>query len=272
MRYLFSCIIYLILICINHPLFSQSFLVNGGANSFSLSDANVCISDTYSPINNPAGIATLKYRSLSVSSKILYTDTDLKTHYFSTILPLKKFAISLSIINHGNSYLNQQKAGVAIANKIGFVKLGFQAGYYQLKAEGFGSAGQLVFDFGGIAELSEKLSFGAHIFNFTQSSLKNGETIPIIMKAGIKYAPISVFRIFLEVEKELYSEPLFKTGISYEMVSNLYIQTGITVNPSKNFFGLHYKGKKIGFGYALSYHQFLGMIHQATLEYKIRKK
>ena len=257
---------------INHShVFCQSFLVNAGARSFGIGDANVCLSDVYSSFNNPAGIADQNQIHLSASTKILYQGTDLRSHYLSAIYPMRKFSISLGLLKHGNNYLNQQKIGLAIANKIGFVKLGVQAGYYQLRAEGFGTTGNIVFDFGGIAELTEKITFGAHIFNFTQSSIEGEESIPIIMKAGIHYAPVPIFNTYLEIEKEIAEEPMFKIGIEYEIISSLFVQTGVTINPTKHFFGLQYSGKRVGFGYSLSYHQILGMIHQASLEIKFKK-
>ncbi len=257
---------------INHcNVLSQSFLVNAGASGFGIGDANVCQSDAYSPFNNPAGIAAQPVIQVAASTKILYQGTDLRSHYLSGIYPFKSFSLSIGILKHGNDYLNQQKFGLAIANKIGFMKLGVQAGYYQIRAEGFGNAGNLVFDFGGIAELSEKVTFGAHIFNFTQSTIDNEEFVPIVMKAGICYTPVPAFNTYLEIENEISAEPLFKAGINYEIIHSLLIQTGVTINPTRHFFGLQYSGKRVGFGYAFSYHQILGMVHQASLAIKFKK-
>ena len=250
-------------------LIGQNFLVNGGALSFGIADANVCLSDGFAPINNIAGIAEASSSQFSLSAKVLYEGTDLSSQYLTGLFPLKKFTVSAGILNHGNSFFNQQKIGIGIANRIGFMKMGFQINYLQIKAEGFGSMGNLVLDFGGIAELSEKLTFGAHIFNITQSGFDHEETIPVIMKAGINYSPTANFATFLEVEKEIYSEPLFKAGIRYEIITSFFVSTGVTINPTKNFFGVMYEGKRVGFGYSFSFHQVLGMIHQASLYIKL---
>jgi len=254
------------------PAFTQNYLVNAGARSFGISDANSCLADVHSPINNVAGIAGSQDMALSFSAQNYYDNIGINDLYLTLIYPLKNFGTSLHILKHGNEYLSQQKIGLGIANQVGFVKMGLQVDYLQYKAEGFGSGGSILFEFGGIAELTEKITLGASIFNFTQSSLKKSEEeqLPVIMKAGINYQVVPNFQTYLEIEKEILSEPLFKAGIEYEILPDFFCRTGITVNPTKNFFGIGYHSHKIGFDYGFSYHQYLGLTHQASLLIKIK--
>ncbi len=255
-------------------LYSQNFLVNGGANSFGTAHANVTESTSFSPINNVSGIAAQDEIQIATSAQKYYSQIDIGNLYFTAIYPMKKFSVSAGMVRHGNEFMNQHRVGLGIANKIGFVKLGAQINYLQYQAEGFGSAGAVVLDFGGIAEMTEKLTFGAYVFNFTQSSLKGQEReqLPIIMKAGLSYLLTQKFKVYTELEKEILAEPLFKVGLQYEIIAHLFVRTGITINPTNNFFGLGYHGKKIHFDYGFSYHQTLGMTHQASLGINLKKR
>lgn len=256
------------------PASSQSVFNNAGSRATGVGLASVTFSDYASPQNNIAGIAGVEHLLMAAGVAKFYNIDGLNTLAFNLIYPAENFVVSVSAEKEGGQYLNVQKLGVAVANKIGFVQMGLKLNYLQYRADEFGSRGALVLDFGGIADLGEKIKIGAHIFNFTQSTLYSDppELLPVVMKAGISYQPVPEFKMVAEVEKEPDFEPLRKAGLEYEPVAGIFARSGISFDPMKNYFGLGFRKKKLIIDYAFHHHPRLGGVHQLNVGLKLAQK
>lgn len=253
--------------------FSQEIITNSGAKAAGLGYCAVTFSNHLSPINNVAGIANVKDITLSASAKKLYNIKGLNSINLNLIYPTDHFSLAVSVAGRGDQFLNIQRLGVGIANKIGFVQIGLQVNYLQYSAHELGAKGAFVLDFGGIAELGEKIKFGAYIFNLTQSRLYSTpvEPLPVDMKVGLAYQPLAKLKLLFEVEKEMDFDPLKKAGLEYQALKGLFVRTGVTFDPVKNYFGLGFYRKRLMVDYAFNNHNRLGLSHHISLGYKLSK-
>ena len=134
-----------------------------------------------------------------------------------------------------------------------------------------GVARNITFQFGGVAQLTSKLTYGASVYNIFRSKVSKEKSIyyPVLMKMGISYKPIKPVFISAEIEKDSRFDPNFKVGLEYNPNEKLYFRTGINTNPSNAFFGLGIKLKDWIFDYGISLHNRLGITHYIGLVFNI---
>jgi hypothetical protein len=173
------------------------------------------------------------------------------------------FALSLS--HFGYELYNESKVGLAYAKSFGpHFSTGIQIGYLNTHfGDIYGNAGVPVAEIGFFAEPYKNLFIGAHIFNITRSKIAeyNDERLPTILRAGLGLRLSE--RIFLaaEAQKDMYNAMLFRAGIEYLFMEQLYIRTGVNTSPEANLisFGLGYKTKRLRADIAFTTHQILGI-------------
>lgn len=190
------------------------------------------------------------------------------------IQPFNFGNIGVSFFKFGDELFSEQTASLAYGNKIRFVRLGIRANYYQMRIDEFGTANSMYFDLGGIIELMPKLTFGAYISNFSLSKLNNPEQseLPVIMKLGLTYMPVSELRLNLDLFKDVDYKPVIKAGIEYLIIKKFYLRTGVNSNHFKSYFGGGLILNRFKVDYALSNHDFLGLSHQACVSYNFYMK
>ena len=173
----------------------------------------------------------------------------------------------------GDDLFSQQKLHLAVGNSIQMVSLGLGIDWIQYSIASIGTQHVLAIQFGGMAEITPQLMVAAHIFNMNQATVveETGESLPTIMKSGISYRPNEELMINMEVEKDLGFNEVFKVGIEYEVVQQVFIRTGIRSEPLIGAFGLGFHPKNFQFDYALSSDSQLGNIHEFSLAYSTKK-
>jgi hypothetical protein len=92
------------------------------------------------------------------------------------------------------------------------------------------------------------------------------------MKAGISYKPFKKLMLNLETEKDIDYPAMVKAGVEYEIVTHLFLRTGITSKPFVNHFGIGFSRKHFHFDYALRTHPVLGFSHHLSLVCSFEKK
>ena len=258
--------------------FSNSNAQNGnfdvGARSKGLGNSNSNLTDEWSIFNNVGGISGVEDGSVFFSYDRYFGIEGFDGVAAGAIHPFKFGSVGVSAYKFGDELFSEQVVSAAFGNKIGFVRLGLKANYYQMRIDEFGTAGSMFFDLGGIVELFPKLSFGAFISNFTLSHLNNVEKtkMPVIMKAGLLYMPVNEVRLNLDLYKDVDYKPIIKAGIEYVIVDKFYLRTGINTNPVKGFFGAGLYLNRFQIDYAVGTHHLLGTSHQASVSYTYLKR
>lgn len=182
--------------------------------------------------------------------------------------PFKWGTPSLGLFRFGDDLYSEQALSIGFGNQVGISSLGIKVNLIQYRATGFGTSAALSIDFGGITELTEKLSIGAYITNLTQSRMgQNDERLPTRLIGGLSYQPDKNIFITTELVKELDYRTTWRTGLEYSFHQKFFFRTGFNLKPNAAFFGVGAHKKKLKFDYAIQLNTLVGASHQASISY-----
>lgn len=246
-----------------------------GAKAAGMGYASSCLTDEWSLFNNIAGLAHVK-------NSLLCTAYDAKPQLeganrmaFIACLPTRLGTSAVGVFRFGDDLYSEQKVSVGFSNQLGLASLGASLNYLQYNALGFGTKGMITLTIGGIAELTEKLSIGAHIQHVNQPTLSDhtGERLPTFLTLGIGLKPSEKILLISEIQKDLESGPTYKSGIDYRPSKKFTLRTGFNLHPNKFFFGIGFNSTRLLIDYAYEHAlEGVGSSHQASAGYRLRKK
>ncbi len=245
---------------------AQDGIYDFGGKSAALGNASVTISDAYSVFNNIGALATVEKTTAFAGYRNLFGINELNTLAAGFIKPFKVGVLGVSFYRFGGDLLNQQKASIGFSNKFGLVSLGANISYVQNSIDFLGKSSSIAIEFGGVATITKQLKFGAYVFNLNQARLSSGseQNLPTSLKAGISYLPIEELAINAEIVKRVDAEERIKLGISYDLLKNFEVRTGIQTNPVTGSFGFGFTPSRFLIDYAYGNHSVLGDIHDIT--------
>ncbi|MBV6643677.1 MAG: hypothetical protein KI791_23355 [Cyclobacteriaceae bacterium] len=247
-------------------LVSAQEAYNLGARNSALGGASLTINDAWANLNNVGMIGRAEDATGAITYQNRYNIPEFMVLGGSYIQTFGFFNSGLSFYRFGSDLYSEQKLGLAVGNTIQMVSIGAGANLIQYRIEGLGSWQYWVLELGGVAQLTDQLFIGAHIFN-----IGTGDNIPVIMKAGLSYRPISELMINVETHKSLDSDTRFVTGIEYFIIKPLALRTGISTSPFKSAFGLGFLLHPFDINYAFSDQSNLGTIHEVSLNFSLGK-
>ncbi|OJJ15942.1 hypothetical protein BKI52_36450 [marine bacterium AO1-C] len=247
-----------------------------GARAYGMANASVSIKDHWAIFNNVGGMAGVKQVSGQIAYHNRFGIANFQTFALGVVAPIKVGVVGLSVSRFGDNLYSEQRLGLGYSHQIKNVSLGAKINYVQVRIQDLGSQGTFAFEFGGVARISEEISFGAHIYNFNQGQLNtsfgDAEKVPVIMKAGLSYQPVKALLLNIETEKDIDLPATFKAGVEYELVKNIFLRTGIQTSPFNNFFGIGFTPRWFHLNYALSTNDALGVSHHLSFTYQLGKK
>ncbi len=238
-----------------------------GARNAALAGASLAIQDAWSTSNNVGMIGRIENSSGAITYQNRYNIRDFMVLGGSFIQPWKWFNTGLSFYRFGGDLFSEQKIGLAIGNKLQMVSLGAGVNMIQYQIEGLGSWHYWVIEFGGVAQLTDQLFIGAHIFNISV-----GDEMPVIMKAGLSWQPLKELMINIETHKSLENEARFAGGIEYLIIKPIALRTGISTAPFKSAYGIGFLLNPFDFNYAFTSQSDLGAVHEVSLNFSLGKK
>ncbi len=278
MKFIYTAVFFLFL----GKISAQNINSAIGARALGMGNATVALRDNWAVGNNIAGIAELKEHSAALSYHIPFGLTSFQTvGIVGNYVLNEKSGLGLSITRFGDKTYSEQRFGLGYAHKLSNVSIGGKINYVQVAINDGsvgltqGSRSALVFEVGGVMDISEKLSFGLHAYNVSTAKLRsdNGEDrLPIILKAGASWKPIKKLFVNVEVEKDVDFKPNFKFGLDYEVAKTVWVRTGLNTLPQTNSFGIGFSPKNLKFDYALVLATKLGLTHQFSLVYLFKRK
>jgi hypothetical protein len=247
-----------------------------GARSTGMANASVTMSDEWSGFNNIGALAGVDRQYAGFGYGNRFGLEGWNTIGASFVSPMSFGGVAgLGVWRFGDNLYNENRVSLGYSHKLYGVSLGLQANYFAVSIEGLGTKQMLILEFGGLVQLSDKLFMGMHIYNFNQAKLNDfeDERVPTTMRAGISYRPVEKLLVNIETEKNIDYDPSFRAGVSYELFAEkVFVRTGISTQPFKNYYGLSLKHKNFHFDYALSTHNKLGTSHQLSLSYHLKAK
>jgi hypothetical protein len=252
---------------------AQSISTQMGARATGMGYASSGILDEWSLFNNPGGVGKIEQTNAAFAYEVQSQLKGANRMAATFNKPFKWGTTSAGLFRFGDDLYNEQMISAGFGNQFGIASLGMKVNLIQYRAEGFGVSTAVSFDFGGITELTEKLSIGAYITNLTQSSIgEDNERLPTRLTAGLSYHPEKNIFITTELSKELDYITTWRTGLEYSFQQKVFFRTGFNLNPNAAFFGLGVFKKKIKFDYAVQLNNLTGASHQAAASYWLSKK
>lgn len=239
-----------------------------------MGNASTTLGDEWALFNNISGIAHQKSISAVASFDNKYNLAAFSTVTAGVNLPTKWGTFGASAFRFGDALFSNSKVGLGFANTIGLISLGIQVNYLQYAVQNIGNKNLIAIDFGGQAEISSQLVFGAHIFNVNQATIskETGERVPTIMKAGLSYRPGDKLMINLETLKDVDQKASVNAGIEYKVLDKLPIRTGINTFPFSQHFGIGFRPSLFNIDYALiNYSDGLGLSHSFSVSFCLQK-
>lgn len=252
---------------------AQDGKFNFGARSSGIGGASVTLGDHYSLFNNIGGLGRVEGHYLFGGYQNRFGIREFQVIGAGAIYHTDIGNAGVGFYKFGDDLFSQQRIHLAIGNKFQMVSLGLGADLIQYNVSTVGTKQALAIEFGGIAEITSELSFGAHIFNLNQVDLvkETGEKIPTVMKGGISYRPNDELLINVEIEKDLEFDEIIKAGLEYQVVENVFVRTGISTQPFLSAFGAGFHPKRLHFDYSFTNDSNLGAIHELSLAYSFQK-
>ncbi len=225
-----------------------------------------------------AGGAKSDAVSLWVNPAVIAADTASRLFIFYTPSPfglkaLSNFGAVLALpVSFGAVAVGYSGFGTALYKEQSFsftgsmkVALTFSAGVSvtinHVAIDRYGSATVAVFDGGLVHFLSEKISFGMAIQNFTGTSVNGGEEIPQSMIIASCFELSAGTRLIIDLVKDVRYPAEVRSGVEFAIFDVLTIRGGCTDEPSRITGGISVRSRSVIFDYAAVTHRDLGITH-----------
>ena len=249
-----------------------------GARQAAMANAAVSIYDFWAVSHNQAGMARINRPSGGFYFENRYLVKEMGLGAAAFALPTASGVFGLSVSYFGYAQYHESKVGLAYARSFGEkLSVGVQFNYmYSFVGGDYNNAaGNVCFEAGVIYELLPGLNIGAHIFNPTRTKLASvdnlyDEYIPTIFRFGMSYIFSDRVLVSVETEKDIERKPVFKAGLEYRIVDNLYVRGGIGTNPTQNAFGFGFHTGQFTIDLSSSFHHVLGYSPQASIRFDIK--
>lgn len=254
-------ILLFLLIVLPYLAKSDNFPV--GANHAGMAYSTVAVADMWSIYNNQAGLAHLEGISFGAHYNNTFGLKEFGVKSAAFAFNSKPGTFGLAFTNYGFSKFNENKFGLAYALKLAkYLSVGFQMDYFLIQQDSYyGNLSFVAGEIGLLAKPTDKMSIGAHAFNpwMAKMGTLEDERLPTIFRLGMSYEFSEKLLFSLETEKDLDMKPVFKTGIDYNLVSQLHLRTGIKTYESDFYyaFGVGYKLKGFQLDLAVNKHPVL---------------
>lgn len=262
------------MVCATHLLLSQSVHTLIGSRAQSLGYASSCLYDEWSIFNNVAGLARTDQLTAGFTCEVNPHVSAFNRIAMIVAAPVKYGTAGVGVYRFGDDLYNEHVLTAGYSNTFGLASLGASVRYIQYHADGFGTKGVLSISFGGIADLTRKLSVGAHIINLTQPPItrQEKERVPTVLLAGIAFTPSSTVLLTTEAEKDIDHHLTWKTGMEYTPLKKFSVRTGFNLHPDAGFLGVGFRPSRFSLAYALHYQPGFGTRHQATVVCHLKPK
>jgi len=247
----------------NHPI---------GGRSAGLAHASVTLADLWSVHHNQAGLALLEHSSAGFFYENRFLLSDLSLRGGAVAIPTKSGTFGLSAAAFGFELYGEGKYGLAYGRKLGSrINMGLQLNYHSLRiGEGYGNANAISVELGVLAQLTDEIWIGAHVYNPNRAQLADfdDERLPTALSLGLRYDFSEKVFTALEIEKDIDFDPVVKVGLEYHEVEYLYLRAGIATNPQQSTFGFGLQLSNFKLDVATSIHSQLGYSPQFSLLYQ----
>ena len=245
-----------------------------GARQAGMGSTGAAFPDIWSATHNQAGLALLQKPTFGLfyESRFALKELGLKAGAFA--YPTSSGVFAIDLMQFGYSKYNESRIGLAFAKSLGAnfsagIKFDYLNTYF---SEEYGNKGTFIAELGLLAKPAEHLYIGGHIYNINRAKIAayNDERIPTLLTVGIAYEFSEKVLCTVEAEKDLEYKAIYKAGMEYRFMENLFLRAGVTSNPNQMSFGIGYVYKRIKADIAFSSHQVLGITPHVGFIYEFK--
>lgn len=245
-----------------------------GARAIGMGHNSLVNKDLWSISNNQASAAYLMQITAGVFAENRYMLQEMNRIVLGVFIPVTKGGLFLDIDHFGGDIYAEMKIGAGYARQMGkHFSFGLQLDYLRMTiGEAYGSSQALTFEAGIMAEITEILSMGIHIFNPIHTSwMGAAEPIPVTIRAGIGVRPEPSLNICAEILKSTASKAVISVGCEYRLRERFFVRAGIGSGPARYTFGAGMKIRSLMINIASSVNAYLGYSPQISFIYQFGK-
>ncbi len=258
--------------------FAQFGQIEAGARSYGMARTSLVVSDSWAVFNNVAALSGVKGTEGFLGYSNRFTLSGLNTlQAGATFDAFFDGKMGIGLTRFGDDLYNEHRVAMGYAHKISNMSIGIQVNYLQTSIQGYGTRHNFALELGGMAQLSQNLTLGMHIFNINQAKISDfeDERIPTMMRLGLSYKPMERVTLNFETEKDTEYPASFKAGLEYQAIkwneNQVFVRTGITTEEFLAHFGVGYYKGSFGLDYAFSTLPQVGFSHHVGLIYRFGK-
>ena len=263
-----------------------------GARAAALGNASVALAgEVWSMGNNVAGLAEIQRPTVGFYAENRYFSPALNVGSLTVALPVgrqpagpagvadgapavaarawaRHGVVAFEAQRFGGVLYNETRLGAGYGYRFGQISLGGRVDMLQVSIEGLGSRRVLLGTLGGQIEVvPQRLSFGASLYNLSQTRLASyqNERVPTVLKAGLAYRPSGQVALLIETEKDVERDANFKVGLEYRPVPMLAARLGLATLTEQASAGIGVVAGSFQLDYAASFQQALGFSQHLSI-------
>lgn len=256
------------------PLFSQYHFPSIDSRAAALGGASLALTGNAAPVENIAGLASLKKTVFSASIRQITISKGFGMVQASAATPLAFGSCGIEGFYYGNSQYNEARISFAYAMPIDknihfgtalhWLHSGTSDHYYIPQNE-------LTFSAALQYSPSKEITVGFKAFNpiAVQLSGSEREHTPAIFSLGVACKLLDNLMAICEAEKELRYDATLRFGVEYTFLDNYALRLGFNTNPAIYTFGIGINLQSFGFNMASQIHNILGMMPHFSVHYTL---
>jgi hypothetical protein len=245
-----------------------------GARSASMAGISAGLEDSWSVMNNPAGLARYNHLTICTNLEQRYFMKELGYYALALSVPASNGCIGIATLYSGYQAFTDQKFRIGYGRLFGeHILSGISLVYvFQRAGNEARPVHQVSYELGAIVILSNKINLAFSTFNPFQLYYRSEDyaTLPAIFRLGLSYHYATAFFLHTELEKDLDLPPILKIGLEYIFRELFYIRAGIQALPASYSFGIAIRHQRFLFEFASSYHFYLGFTPQVSLQFDFK--
>lgn len=250
----------------------SAVIPNSAAGYAAVADESV-----WSPFQNPAGLAYIAPVEAGVFYQNKFVLNEMATKGGQAALATKPVNVGVALSHYGYSKYSEMLLGASFARSFSDKwALGMQFNYYSVMlSPEEGSRGTLLVQIGLMAKPVENLTIGFQAFNPVQSKISNlslDKHAPSIYSLGGSYRFGEQFRWSVQLDKEVRSDLLGSTMLTYEVLDQLTVRAGGYVAPFVPLLGAGTRWQNFELNVNTEIHPTLGVSWAAALSYHLPEK
>ena len=218
----------------------------------------------------------IKKAEIGVSYSTKYLLKDFQSQGVVYAQPLKRGVLSFGAQLYGLDALKSERIGIGYSLKlVDKLSLGVQMNYQGLQfGSNYGSKNSATAEAGIYADITDKLKFGASVFNLGRKRLAafQNERLTTLVRMGFAYHLSQKVLFLIETEKNIYYNLRLKGAFEYQPIKKFFFRGGIATQPIEMAFGFGYRFKTLQMDLGSSYHQLIGWSPHISLSYKFEKE